>query len=257
MKTITTFLTIILLLGLFALDTCAQDEKKNQLLVVWENSVIPAQAKQYEEAVKKQVALMEKYTHVIPYYVYSTDDYFYYWITLIDNFAAFEDLSAKWFAFNAEVQKNDGFYHGQEFKGTTNYVLPQIYNHRPEMSYVPANLTFNPKETQYFRFGYCYGKRGFEKEFEDNWKQWVALFNKYNITIGWNMYEGILGTETPFYLWSETYKNEVDLASNRAKAFEVMGEESNKLWQETEHLLRKIEYKTGWYRPELSYIPQN
>ncbi len=249
----------LLLLSILSISliSSAQDESKNRLLVVWTNSVIPSQAEQYQNAVKKQVALMKKSNHATPYYVYSTEDYYYYWVTFIDNFAAFDDLSSQWFKFKSEVEKSDGFNHNQEFKGTVNYVLPQILATRSELSYVPAGQIFKPEEFPYFRFGYCYGKGGFEKEFEDNWKLWVALFKKYNITIGWNMYEGILGTETPFYIWSETYKNEIDMASTRAKEFEKMGEEPNKLWQETERLLRKIEYKTGWYRPDLSYIPGN
>ncbi len=240
-----------------ALISPAQEESKNRLLVVWKNSVIPSQAEQYQNAVKKQVALMKKYNYATPYYVYSTEDYYYYWVTFIDNFAVFDDLSSQWFKFKSEAEKNDGFHHEQEFKRTINYIIPQILTTRSELSYIPAGQTLKPEDAPYFRFGYCYGKSGFEKEFEDNWKLWVALFKKHNTNIGWNMYEGIMGTETPFYLWGEIYKDPLDMASKRAKAYENMGEEPNKLWQETEQLLRKIEYKTGWYRPDLSYIPDN
>jgi hypothetical protein len=257
MKKVTT-LTIILLLMAVSIPVAeAQDEQKNQLLVVWVNSVIPSQVQQYEEAVKKQVMLMKKYNHVTPYYVYGTDDYYYYWVTFIENFGAFDDLSAGWFQFKSEVAQKDAFIMEQEFKGTANYILPQFFTTRPDLSFIPSGQTYDPNETPYFRFGYCYVKGGFEKEFEMNWSDWVALFKKYNIAIGWSMYEGILGVEAPFYLWGENYKNEVDMAASRAKEFEAMGEEPNKLWQETIKLLRKIEYKTGWYRADLSYIPQN
>jgi hypothetical protein len=249
----------LLLLSILSISliSYSQDKSKNRLLVVWTNSVIPSQAEQYQNAVKKQAALMKKYNHATPYYVYSTEDYYYYWVTFIDNFAAFDDLSSQWFKFKSEAEINDGFIHDQEFKGTTNYILPEILTTRSELSYVPAGQTFKPEDLPYFRFGYCYAKRGVEKEFEDNWKLWVALFTKYDIPIGWTMYEGILGTETPFYIWGETYRNELDMATSRAKAYEKMGEEPTKLWQETERFLRKIEYKTGWYRPDLSYVPEN
>lgn len=117
---------------------------------------------------------------------------------------------------------------------------------------VPGNV-----EKPYFRFGYCYVILGYEKEFEENWKKCMEPFREHNISIGVNLYEGVLGTENPFYLWGETYENEVDMATTRAKAFETMGGALDTLWPETVKLLRKIEYKTGWYRPELSYIPQN
>ena len=235
----------------------AQEQQKPQMFVVWENSVIPSQVDQYHNAVKKQVALMKKYHHTTPYLVYATEDYFYYWVTPINDFASFDALSTVWFSFVAEMEQKEGFIHNQEFKGTIYYIKPQILLDRPDLVFLPNGQSFDISKTPYFRFGYCYVKPRFEKEFEENWKDWVALFKKNNMEIGWNLNSGIFGMETPLYLWGEFYENPADMSTKRAKAYSSLGEEPNKLWKETEKLLRKIEYKTGWYRPDLSYIPEN
>ena len=70
MKTFMAPLAILLLVGVCSPGADAQDEKKGQLLVIWENSVMPSRVQQYEETVKKQVVLMKKYNHATPYYVY-------------------------------------------------------------------------------------------------------------------------------------------------------------------------------------------
>ena len=256
MKTVTAFFSMILLTGLLTMNTHAQDDKKDQWFVVWQNNVLPHQVKQYEEAVQEQVVLLKKYNHTIPYYVYATDDYYYYWVTPIENLAAFDELTAKWLAFLTEAQQNEGSHLTQKFKGTINYLIPQVFKMRSDLTYFPPDVPGNV-EKPYFRFGYCYVILGYEREFEENWKKCMEPFREHNISIGVNLYEGVLGTENPFYLWGETYENEVDMSTTRAKAFETMGGALDSLWPETVKWLRKIEYKTGWFRADLSYIPQN
>jgi len=65
MKTFMAPLAILLLVGVCSPGADAQDEKKGQLLVIWENSVMPSRVQQYEETVKKQVVLM-KNTIMLP-----------------------------------------------------------------------------------------------------------------------------------------------------------------------------------------------
>jgi hypothetical protein len=253
---IKSILIAMLLTGFLITYSQAQSEPNNQMFMVWMNQVPPEHAAQYENVVKLQAEILKKYHHNIPYYVFATDDYYYYWVTPIDNLAAIEGLNKNWEEFNTEVKQKEGSYPYQQFKGLINGLTPQVIMLRSDLSYFTP-VTTNIAENPYFRFGYCYVNEGYEKDFEENWEKWVELFKKNNAVIGWNLYEGILGTENPFYLWGETYKNETDMATSRAKAFEGMGEEANNLWQETISLLRKIEYKTGWYRPDLSYIPEN
>jgi hypothetical protein len=247
---------IFLFFCIFFSQVNAQDEQKDQLLVVWENSVIPSYVQQYEEAIKKQVILLNKTNHEIPYFIYATNDHIYYWVTPIDNYANIDFLHKAWQEFLTMAEKEDVNNQIREgFRGTLNFLKPQVLCIRSELSYMPESRT-SGGPYNYFRLGMCYVNSGYEFEFEETWKEWVSLFKDNDISIGWTLYECQFGNELPYYVWGETYRDESGMASERAEAFGIMGEKSEKLWIETEKFLRKIEYKTGWFRPDLSYILQ-
>ncbi len=250
------FLLIILICNIFISEAIGQNQQKDQMFVVWENSVIPSHVQQYEEAIKKQLILLNKTNHEIPYFIYATNDHIYYWVTPIDNYAHIDNLHKAWQEFLTVAEKEDENEQIKEgFRRSMKFLKPQVINLRGELSYMPESRS-SGGPYDYFRFGMCYVNSGYELEFEATWKEWVSLFKDNDISIGWNLYECQFGNELPFYTWAETYRDENDMVSERAKAFGIMGEKSEKLWIETEKFLRKIEYKTGWYRPDLSYVLQ-
>ncbi len=233
----------------------AQEEQKDQLLVVWENSVIPSQVLHYEEVIKKQKNLLVKTNHQIPYFIYATNDHIYYWVTPIDNYAHIDKLHKAWHEFITTAEKEEGYNQINEFRGTLNFLKPQVMLLRNELSYMPESRS-SGGPYDYFRFGLCYVNSGYEMEFEKKWKEWVSLFKENNEKIGWNLYECKFGNELPYYIWGETYRDEKAMAEERGEANALVGEKAKELWTETEQFLRKIEYKIGWYQPDLSYIPQ-
>jgi hypothetical protein len=159
-----------------------------------------------------------------------------------------------WGEFQQQVMQQEGSFPFHQFKGIVQQVTPQVFLMRADLSYFPP-ATANDPEKPYFRFGYCYVKLGYEAEFEEGWKKCMEPFSAHQVSIGVTLYEGVLGTENPFYLWGEVYQDEIDMATSRARAFEEMDRALDTLWPETVKYLRKIEYKTGWFRPDLSYIP--
>ena len=53
----------------------------------------------------------------------------------------------------------------------------------------------------------------------------------------------------------QSAKNAADFESKNAKVNELLGEEAQELMQRTMAITRKFETKTGWMRPDLSYMP--
>jgi hypothetical protein len=47
-----------------------------------------------------------------------------------------------------------------------------------------------------------------------------------------------------------------DLWSQAEKRHQAMGKELPDLWWKAMDTIRKFEFKTGWFRPDLSYIPK-
>lgn len=256
MKKATIIFTLLLLASMPGLDTQAQNEPKNQLIMVWQNQITPENAVQYEKVVKLQLGVLNKYAYPVPFYIYATDDYYYYWVTPINNLSDIEAQNKMWGEFQQQVMQQEGSFPFHQFKGIVHQLTPQVFLMRADLSYFPPEMT-NDMEKPYFRFGYCYVKLGYEAEFEEGWKKCMEPFSAHQVSIGVTLYEGVLGTENPFYLWGEVYRDEIDMATSRAKAFEEMDRALDTLWPETVKYLRKIEYKTGWFRPDLSYMPAN
>lgn len=69
-------------------------------------------------------------------------------------------------------------------------------------------------------------------------------------------YMGDLGTRMPVYVWFEYGKSAADYAAAEERFWKAMGEEGAALSNKTRALIKKIESKTGRYRPDLSYAPK-
>ena len=223
------------------------------MLLMWENEVPPSLVQDYEEVVIKQRSILEKHNFPRSYYVYQTEDFHYWWLTEIEDFSDVQKQNQEFGAFASLMEEEEGFVFGEEFKSKTNYMKPMIFRWLPNLSYIPeGNIKLDQRK--YFRWGYCYVKVGFEAKLQQTWAEYVNLFSENQVEIGWNLYSGIVGTENPFYMWGEIYDSPLDMETKRANAFKKIAEESDELWNEVMQCLRKFELKTGWYRPDLSYI---
>jgi hypothetical protein len=62
--------------------------------------------------------------------------------------------------------------------------------------------------------------------------------------------------KTPVYYWVTTAKNAVDFYTQNEKMWEALGEGADSFYEQFMNLVRKRDMKTGWYRPGLSYMPE-
>ncbi len=248
-------LTLLLALFVLSLNTNAQSTDAPTMLVAFENEIPPSMVSAYEEVAKKEPAIFKKLNYPRSYWVYQTEDFHYWWVLQIKDLSDFEKLNQELGTFIVRMEE-EGFVFGEEFKGKTKFMKPMIFQWLPSLSCMPEGaMNFN--QPQYFRWGFCYAKVGFENEFEKQWVKMVEMMIAKEIEMGWNTYTGIIGTENPFYMWGEIYDSPLEMETERAKAFEKLGEEFISLWTETLQYMRKLEIKEGRYRPDLSYIIEN
>ena len=250
------FLTFLLLMFILPFGAICQTETPSQMLVLYENEIPPSMVSEYEEVAKKELAIFKKLNYPRSYYVYQTEDFHYWWVVIIEDITDFEKFIQELGSYIVRMEKEEGFDFRQEFKGKTYFMKPTIIQWLPDLSNMPEG-TMDLTKTQYFRWGRCYVKVGEEDKFIQNFEEWIKLFKDNQIETGWNLYTGILGTENPYFIWGEIYDSPLDMETKRAKAFETISEQSDKLWSETLQYLRKIEFNTGWYRPDLSYVIEN
>ena len=249
--------TVFLAAGLFSVlfvlsGLTGAQEQKSQLYSISEMAVKPAMAAKFEAAVKKEIEL----GYPMPFETYSTDDFFYYFLVPIENYAGIDGMNKAEGEWAARI--------GQEYQslmksveGTFDYYRNGVVRFLPDLSYAPKKPRLKPEEQKFISWGYAYFAFGKEKESADICKPFVEVSKSKDTSLGWNMYVVESGTEMPFYFWAETGKRAAEYYAEGEKVTKKFGEEKYmELWDKLAATLRKFETKNGRPRPDLSNMPK-
>src|SRR4030042_77495 len=248
---------IFLAAGLFSVlfvlpGLTGAQEQKSQLYSISEMAVKPALAAKFEAAVKKEIEL----GYPMPFETYSTDDFFYYFLVPIENYAGIDGMT--------KAGGGGAARRGQEYQslmksveGTFDYYRNGVVRFLPDLSYAPKKPRLKPEEQKFISWGYAYVEFGKEKEFADICKQFVEISKSKDTSPGWNMFVVEAGTEQPFYFWAETGTSAAAYYAENDKGVKKLGEEKYmKVWDKLAATLRKFETTNGGPRPDLSNIPK-
>lgn len=253
---ISIILIVFLLFSLWAITALPQaKQQRTPLYIVEETIAKPPKVSEYEAHIKKAVDLFAKYNHPYPVYAFSTDDLHYISVFPVKSFA---DMENTYKAFGELAKKA-----GEEFQamiksaeGTLEYSKYFIVRYIPQLSYIPDKPRLKPEESNFIFCEYFYIEPGKEGEFAEVCKKWIALYKSKNISDGWEIYIGSIGTETPLFIVFFRSKSAADYHSQEEKTWELLGEEGEALKEKTLSITRKFEQKSGRYRPDLTYIPK-
>ena len=250
-------LMLSLVVSLCSLISLAQyKEQKAQLYMVFELVTKPSMAKDYETEVKGEFALYAECKSPYPWYGFSTDDFHYYFICPIDNFASLYEIDKAY----AEMEKKVELERWQDVFKRVNekseYYNMYFIRYRQDLSYTPENPRLKPEDAKFISIDFYYIKPGKETEFEKVCKDYSALDRRKEITNSYYFAVMDNGPDMPLYIGFATGKNASDLFIHWEKQQEIEGEEGKVLWEKTWAVCRRFETKTGWFRPDLSYIPK-
>ena len=247
-------LMVGLVVTLWAVTALAQaEEQKDQLYFLEQVVVKPSMVAEYEAHVKEVLDLCNKYKFTYPFHVSNTDDFLYYFLFPVEDFADIENLYK---AFG-ELEEKTGAEQWQAMlkrvEGTFEYYQYSIFHYLPELSYIPEKPRLKAEEANFFFWEFAYIPFGKEKELEGNIKEWVELYKSENIPDGWSTYVGDIGTEMPLYVFLFRAKSAADYYSQSEKTQKLLGEKYQELLAKWFAICKKLEFKTGRFRPELSY----
>ena len=254
-------ISIVLMVGfvvsLCALTTLAQEkEQKAQAYYLLDVAVKPSMIAEYEAAVKVYLPLNAEYKATYPWYAFSVEDFHYYFVIPVENLADIDNM----FKEDSELEKKMGEEKSKEigklFAGTYEYVHTYIIYHRPDLSYTPESPRLQPEEANYRKWIWYYIQPDKAEEYEEILKKFIPLAQSKNVSDGYNIYSGGIGMDMPAYLVAFSAKSAADFETHYEKAWELLGEEGKALMQKMFALTRELEVKTGWFRPELSYLPK-
>lgn len=211
-----------------------------------EDHVKPSMNKSYVEWLKKVKQSYEQHQIEMSYVTLAQDDNTYYFFSPMESlnvgmiYNGFAEIQTKLGkdAFNKLFEEKGEYidYH-QEF---VTELLPQ-YTH------------LAPGEQDNFRrMMFWFPLDGKMEEVQQICKEVIDLHKSKNSPNGYQTFKTIFGGE-PGYVVVTWGADEMDNLSKGKERNELLGEEGRKLWDRTMAITKKMYYKTGWFRPDLSY----
>ena len=248
---------VAFLVSLCVLTSWAQDEKqKSQAYFLLDVMVRPSMIAEYETAAKEMIALNAQYNASYGWFGFQGDDFHYYFFMPVKDLADLDNM----FKADRELEKKMGEEKSKEieklFSGTYECVHTYMIYTRPDLSYTPENPRLKPEEAIFSKWILYSVLPDKEKEFQEILKKFIPLAQSKNVTEGYGISVGAMGMDAPQYVVSFSGKSAADQAAHYAKTIELLGEEVMVLLKKMVACTRKVEIKTAWFRPDLSYIPE-
>jgi hypothetical protein len=249
-------LGLALFLGILPVQTLSQDTEQ-PLYLMGDFLVDVSKVAQYEAAVKELMSTLEKHAFPFSVGVYATDDCHYYAIYPLKSYADVDLWSKAWGELAQKMgPENLQAIHDRLVAAEIERVYC-FWRFRPDISFLPEKERLRPEEIGYYTWDYVWLIPGKEAEFEAINTEWIALSAAKKARDPFLTYVGELGTKMPVYVWFEYGKSAADYTATEEKFWKAMGEEGASLSKRTRALIRRMESKTGRFRPELSYMPKN
>ncbi len=90
----------------------------------------------YEAHTKEALALCEKFGIPFPFYVFTTDDFYYYFVWPIENYASLDSLFKAIGEWVAKMGDDNWQALVKSGEDTYEYMKWSIVHHRPDLSYM-------------------------------------------------------------------------------------------------------------------------
>ena len=169
-----------------------------------------------------------------------------------DFFAAYADFVQK-----MGIEKLQKIHEREH--ASIDYYKMFLTRYREDLSFQPEIPKYKFDQERFCHWGLCFVKPGEEMKFEQTFQAIKNFYKKKglrDIEYGVDVYAGDIGTEMPFYVLWENGESEAHFWSQAEKRHEAVGLELFNLFWELMETCRKFEIKTGWFRPDLSYMPK-
>jgi hypothetical protein len=242
----------------FALLGATQDAPPPPALYLMADiNVEVAKAPEYEAALKSLIAALHECGFPVVFDTYATDDSRYYVVYGLEGYAGVDSLQAAW--RDAAARMGAGKFqalHGRMTAAELQRVF-RFWTFRTDLSFLPSPERLKPAEIGYYTWDYVWLIPGREAEFEALNREWMSLSAARKARDPFMTYQGGYGNEEPVYVWFEYGKSAADYALTEEKFWKSLGDAGAALSKRTRALIRKMETKTGRYRPDLSYAPRH
>jgi len=214
-----------------------------------------SRAGEYEAALKDLLAALADHAYPLRFDTYTTDDSHYFVVYELEDFADVDRWNKAWEGLARRMgPANLQAIHRRLVAAEIERVY-QFWYFRPDISFLPEKERLKPEEIGHYTWDFVWVIPGKETEFEALNREWLALCKAKKARDPFLTYLGGLGTVMPVYVWFEYGKSPADYAAAEERFWKSLGPEGADLSKRTRALIRRLETKTGRYRPDLSFAP--
>jgi len=231
-------------------------EAPPQLYLMGDFLIDASRVAEYESALKDLLAALDEHGFSVRFDTYSTDDSHYYLIYGIENYAGVDRWRAAWRDFAQKMAPSDFPALRRRMAAAELERAYRFWHFRPDLSFLPEKERLKPEEIGYYTWDYVWLVPGAEAEFEALNKEWIALSRARGALDPFMTYAEDLGANGPVYAWFEYGRSAADYAAAEEAFWRSLGEAGADLSKRTRAVIRRLDTKTGRYRPDLSYAPR-
>ena len=211
----------------------------------------------YETALKELIAELGRSGFPFRFDTYVTDDSHYYIIDGVENYAGIDRWKAAWLDLAQKMGPDVFQSYRRRMAAAELGSDHRFWYFRTDLSYLPQEERLKPEEIGYCTWDYVWLAPGAEPEFESLNTEWIALSRSRGARDPFLTYAGDFGSDGPIYCWFEYGKSAADYALAEEKFWKSLGDKGAALSKRTRALIRRMETKTGRYRPDLSFAPRH
>ncbi len=229
---------------------------KPEMFAIFKDIVIPSKTQEYEDALKYMISEFTAYDidpEMVNFKVVSGPELGHVFVIPIENFAALDRMQEDWNAASEIIGEEKFTDMMRAMEGAIDHVDRFHVMRRADLSYTPENTSLTSDEVKYVHYSFYYVTFGKKEQFAELAKEFAELYESKNIDRGWSIYESITGSDLPLYVVAQSSRSQGEFYIHRDEVRELLGEAGAELRKRAQTLVRRIEYKDGWTRPELSY----
>lgn len=231
----------------------AQETDEQSMFLVFQESVLPENMPEFMKVQSEALDKLDELKLDLTFSCYRLQDFSFYWAMPIENFAAIDELFSKMMK-NHQVLLDNGFDPGEKFRGLSS-LSHFVVSWNKELSYYPEDYKAPEEPDIYYEWAFVHLKSGHEKEAAEVLKKYQKLYDSVDDTYQWDVYEVLLGEQTPCWILESQAKNEIAMRTIENNLNSKYGDQFTELWQEFVKHVDKMDVKSGWYLPNWSRYP--
>ena len=244
-------LSILFLCSAYTPVQC-QESNDQGMFLVFEESVAPDKMPQFVKVQSEAFKKFDELNFDMTIYAYRLQDFAFYWAIPIENFAAIDVLFAQMMEHHQKLMEN-GYDPADKFRDLSS-LSHFVVRWNKDLSYYPEDFEKPEEPDIFYEWAFIHLKSGHEKEAAKVLKKYQELYDSVDESYQWDVYEVLLGNQTPCWILESQAKTELDMRTIESELNDKYGEKFEELWPEFVKHVDKMEIKKGWYIPKWSRV---